>query len=58
MIYKILCGADFHWGAMDPDKQKEELRFIYEYLEKKPIDLLVICGDYFDHRLLLNSKSL
>ena len=57
MIYKILCGADFHWGAMDPDKQKEELRFIYEYLEKNPIDLLVICGDYFDHRLLLNSKS-
>lgn len=57
MKYKILCGADFHWGAMDPDKQRDEMRFIYDYLENNRIDLLVICGDYFDHRLLLNSKS-
>lgn len=57
MKYRILCGADFHWGAMDPDKQRDEMKFIYDYLENNRIDLLVICGDYFDHRLLLNSKS-
>ena len=28
MVYKILCAADFHWGAMDPDKQYEENKFI------------------------------
>lgn len=57
MKYKILCSADYHWGAMDPDKQKDEMRFIYDYLENNKIDLFVICGDYFDHRLLLNSKA-
>lgn len=57
MEYKILCTGDYHWGAMDPDKQKEELRFIDDYLDSHEIDLFVICGDYFDHRLLLNSRS-
>lgn len=57
MKYKILTLADVHWGAMDADKQRQELEFIYEYLKKNPIDLLVIAGDYFDHRLLLNSKA-
>lgn len=57
MKYKILCTGDYHWGAMDPDKQKEELRFIDDYLDSHEIDLFVICGDYFDHRLLLNSRS-
>ena len=57
MNYKVLCIADVHWGAMDPEKQQDELRFIYEYLDENKIDLLVICGDYFDHRLLLNNRS-
>ena len=57
MKYKVLCLADVHWGAMDPDKQRDELKFIYEYLDDNRIDLLVICGDYFDHRLLLNNRS-
>lgn len=57
MKYKIFCSADYHWGVMDPDKQKEELEFINEYLDKNEIDLFVIAGDYFDHRLLLNSRS-
>ena len=57
MKYKILCTGDYHWGAMDADKQKDELKFIEEYLDENEIDLFVICGDYFDHRLLLNSKA-
>lgn len=57
MKYKILTMADIHWGAMDADKQKEELEFIFEYIIDNDIDLLVIAGDYFDHRLLLNSKA-
>lgn len=57
MKYKILTMADIHWGAMDADKQKEELEFVFEYIMNNTIDLLVIAGDYFDHRLLLNSKA-
>ena len=57
MKYNILASADYHWGAMDADKQYEESAFIINYLKSHDIDLYVICGDYFDHRLLMNSKS-
>ena len=37
MVYKILCAADFHWGAMDPDKQYEENKFITDYIKENDI---------------------
>ena len=57
MKYKIVCIADIHWGALDADKQRKELSIIFEYLSEHKIDLVVICGDYFDHKLLLNSQA-
>lgn len=57
MKYKILCVGDVHWGCMDAVKQYEELRILPEYLENHEIDLLVFCGDYFDHKLMLNSEA-
>lgn len=57
MIYNIIATADYHWGAMDADKQLQESQFILDYVTNIDIDLFVICGDYFDHRLLVNSKS-
>lgn len=57
MKYKIVCAADFHWGVMDADKQYNESQFILDYLNTHDCDLFVVCGDYFDHRLLMNSKS-
>ena len=49
--------ADIHWGVMDAIKQYQELRCVTEYLDENEIDLLVICGDYFDHKLMLNSQA-
>lgn len=57
MKYKIACVGDIHWGALDADKQRKELSILPEYLSNNKIDLLVICGDYFDHKLLLNSQA-
>jgi DNA repair exonuclease SbcCD nuclease subunit len=57
MKYKIVCIADIHWGALDADKQRKELSIISEYLSEHKVDLVVICGDYFDHKLLLNSQA-
>lgn len=57
MTYKIFALGDVHWGVMDPDKQRAELEFIPDYLSKNKVDLVVICGDYFDHRLSLNSRA-
>ena len=57
MKYEIVAVGDIHWGALDADKQRLELSIIPEYLEQHDIDLLVICGDYFDHKLMLNSQA-
>ena len=55
--YNILALADIHWGAMDPDEMYENLLLILEFIKARgDIDLVVICGDYFDYRLALNSK--
>jgi hypothetical protein len=55
--YNIVATADYHWGAMDAEKQLQESQFILDYLTSNKVDLFVICGDYFDHRLLVNSKA-
>lgn len=57
MKYKIAVGADFHWGVIDPEKQRRQLRFFLEWLTDNDVDAVVICGDYYDHRLSLNSKA-
>jgi hypothetical protein len=57
MKYNIIATADYHWGAMDADKQLQESQFILDYITTNKVDLFVICGDYFDHRLLVNSKA-
>ncbi len=56
--YNILALADIHWGAMDPDEMYENLSLVLEFIKAKgDIDLVVICGDYFDYRLTLNSRA-
>ena len=57
MIYKIGVAADFHWGAMDADKQYEENLFIIDFMKNNPLDLFVIAGDWWNSRLLVNSKA-
>lgn len=58
MKYNILAIADIHWGAMDPDEMYKNLQYFLEFIKmKRDIDMVVICGDYFDYRLTLNSKA-
>ena len=59
MIYKFLAISDIHWGAMDTNILYEDLNLFLEYIKsnKDNIDFIVICGDYFDTRLQLNSKT-
>ena len=60
MRYNILALADIHWGAMDAHEMADNLQlvldFIEEYTKDHSLDMVVICGDYFDYRLTLNSK--
>ena len=58
MRYNIVSIADIHWGAMDPDEMYNNLQYFLDFIKMRgDIDLVVICGDYFDYRLTLNSKA-
>jgi len=61
MVYNILAIADIHWGVIDHKTIESELelfiKFLIEYDNNDKIHLVVICGDYFDSKLLMNSKS-
>ena len=49
MKYNILAIADIHWGAMDPDEMYNNLQYFLDFIRMKgDIDLVVICGDYFN----------
>lgn len=59
MIYRILALADLHWGALDAKTQYQHLYPVFSFLKHMDheIDMIVLCGDYFDYRLTLNSKA-
>ena len=59
MIYKFLAIADIHWGAMDSNLLYKNLQLVIDFIRemKDEIDFVVICGDYFDYRIQLNSKT-
>lgn len=58
MKYNILSIADIHWGVMNPSVQFDNLEEFIIFIELfKNIDLVIIDGDYYDSKLLLNSDS-
>lgn len=59
MIYNILAISDIHWGAIEAKRLYNNLQLVIETIKylKDQLDMVVICGDYFDYRLQLNSKS-
>lgn len=57
MIYRIAFEADKHWGAMNVEDQYRSSYIIKKCLAEMPIDLYINLGDFFDTKLLLNSKS-
>jgi len=58
-VRNILAIGDIHWGAIDAKTMYEHLYAVLYLLQKMEgkIDIIVICGDYFDYRLSLNSKA-
>lgn len=57
MIYRIAFEADKHWGAMRPEEQYRSSYILKKFLAEFPIDLYINLGDFFDTKLLLNSKA-
>ncbi len=57
MQYSVVVTADLHWGVMEPNKQLSQYQCLLDYLRNNPVDLLVIAGDYFDHRLSFDSTA-
>lgn len=57
MIDTVVIG-DFHWDALDALKQYMETEWVLDFIKRTPhLDLVVIAGDYFDTKILLNSRS-
>ena len=58
-MINILAIGDIHWGVIDAKTMYLHLQAVFKFIEKMDtmIDMIVICGDYFDYRLSLNSKA-
>ena len=57
MRYRIVFEADKHWGVTRPEDQYQTSYIIKKYLAEQPVDLYINLGDFFDTKLLLNSKA-
>lgn len=57
MKYRIVFEADKHWGVTRPEDQYQSSFIIKKYLAEQPVDLYINLGDFFDTKLLLNSKA-
>lgn len=60
MKYNGYIISDIHIGANNIEKLYDEFTSIFINTlkqDKKHIDFIVICGDYFDHKLFLNQKE-
>ena len=56
----IISIADIHFGAMDPEYQYTILKeqFLNKISIMNNIDIINICGDYFDHKCMANSNTI
>lgn len=57
MIYSILFEADKHWGAAKPEEQYRSAYLLKRLLSDLKPHLFISLGDFYDTKLLLNSKS-
>jgi DNA repair exonuclease SbcCD nuclease subunit len=58
MKYRIVTIADIHWGVMDAQKQYDEFMLVLLFLQTiDRVDLVVVCGDWFDKKLSMNSSA-
>lgn len=56
----IVSIADIHFGSMNPEYQYNILReqFLNKIETMNIIDIITICGDYFDHKCMANSNTI
>lgn len=58
MKYNIVQIGDIHWGAMKALETEITLSYFIKFLlMKKDIDIVVIAGDYYDHKIPLYSET-
>lgn len=62
MKYNIITIADIHWGVIQPKEQLKSLEFVFETIQEMikndlRIDLIVVLGDYFDTRLVMDNED-
>lgn len=54
----IIAGiADIHFGAHEPKLLWKQLEWLVNYLKELKPDIVVILGDLFDKKLMLNSEN-
>lgn len=57
VIYNILFEADKHWGATRPEDQYRSSYILKRILAELRVHLFVSLGDFYDTKLLLNSRA-
>ena len=54
----IASISDIHFGAMDPDRLYNELvEMFLKPISESDLDLVMLCGDYWDKKLILTDRS-
>ena len=59
MKYNGILLADVHWGVMPDEQLRFEMNEIFiNYISSlERLDFIVILGDWFDHKVYLNTSS-
>lgn len=58
MKYNVVQIGDIHWGTLKPKETEMALLYFIKFLLlKKDIDVVIIAGDYFDHKIPLYSET-
>lgn len=57
-LFVVTAIADIHFGAIKAETLYNELKLSFlSFIKDKRIDMIVICGDYYNSIINLNSKS-
>jgi DNA repair exonuclease SbcCD nuclease subunit len=50
-MQNILVLGDLHFGSPAEDRLPAELKLFTDFVENNPVDIIILSGDYFDHKL-------